>query len=206
MHQVLVPTRGRVMAFLLATVLLALSLAAPSGAGELPQVQAPFSADSNYAAGGMTMDGKIWQQDGKRRQEMTLQGQIQTMIIRPDLGVMYMIMAGTNMAMEMTLNPEMAGVDYEQLMALGPKALGEETVSGLQTTKYRIDSDIEDAAGQMTGHSWITEDGIVVKMEGEIIVDGKPQGLSFLLQNIQRGPQDPALFELPADLQVMEIQ
>jgi hypothetical protein len=47
MHQVLVPTRGRVMAFLLATVLVALSLAAPSGAGELPQVQAPFSADSN---------------------------------------------------------------------------------------------------------------------------------------------------------------
>jgi hypothetical protein len=204
MHQVLATPRGRVMAFMLAAVLAVMSPAAL--AGELPQVQAPFSADSTFAAGGMTMDGKIWQQDGKRRQEMTMQGQIQTMIIRPDLGIMYMIMPGTNMAMEMALRPEMAGADYEQILALGPKAVGEETVSGLQTTKYRIESEAGSVAGQMTGHSWITEDGIVVKMEGEVMVDGKLQDISFLLQNVQRGPQDPALFELPAGLQVMKMQ
>ena len=206
MHQVLATPRGGVMAFMLAAVLAVMSPATPSGAGELPLVQAPFSADSSFAAGGMTFDGKIWQQDGKRRQEMTVQGQNQTMIIRPDLGVMYMIMPGTNMAMEMALSPEMAGADYEQILGLDPKAVGEETVSGLQTTKYRIESDADDVAGQMTGHSWITEDGIVVKMEGEVMVDGKVQGISFLLQNVQRGPQDPALFELPAGLQVMKMQ
>jgi hypothetical protein len=198
MHQVLATPRGGVMAFMLAAVLAVMSPAA--SAGELPLVQAPFSADNSFAAGGMTIDGKIWQQDGKRRQEMSVQGQNQIMIIRPDLGVMYMIMPGTNMAMEMALSPEMAGADYEQILGLDPKAVGEETVSGLQTTKYRIESDADDVAGQMTGHSWITEDGIVVKMEGEVMVDGKVQGISFLLQNVQRGPQDPALFELPAGL------
>jgi hypothetical protein len=204
MHQVLATPRGGVMAFMLAAVLAVMSPAA--SAGELPLVQAPFSADSSFAAGGMTIDGKIWQQDGKRRQEMTMQGQIQTMIIRPDLGLMYMIMPGTNMAMEMALSPEMAGADYEQILGLDPKAVGEETVSGLQTTKYRIESDTDDVAGRMTGHSWITEDGIVVKMEAEVMVDGTLQGVSFLLQNVQRGPQDPALFELPAGLQVMKMQ
>jgi hypothetical protein len=206
MHQVLATPRGCAMAFMLAAVMAVMSPAAPLSASELPRVQAPFSADSTFAAGGMTIDGKIWQQDGKRRQEMSVQGQNQTMIMRPDLGVMYMIMPGTNMAMEMALSPEMAGADYEQILALSPQAVGEETVSGLPTTKYRIESDAGSVAGQMTGYSWITEDGIVVKMEAEVMVDGTLQNINFLLQNVQRGPQDPALFELPAGLQVMKMQ
>ena len=57
MHQVLASARGHLTAFMLAAVLAVMSPAAPLSAGELPRVQAPFSADSTFAAGGMAFDG-----------------------------------------------------------------------------------------------------------------------------------------------------
>ena len=187
----------------LAAVFLFLGLAFPVLAGELPSAQPPFSADSRFEGGGMVMEGKVWHLDGKRRQEMTFQGANQVMILRPDLGVMYMIMAGTGMAMEMPLSPGMASMGYDNVRALQPRAVGEETVSGLATTKYRIDHSEPD--GSMTGHSWITDDGIMVKMEGEVSAEGQVEPIGFLLTNIQRGDQNPSLFELPAGLQVMKM-
>ena len=59
--------------------------------------------------------------------------------------------------------------------------------------------------GSMTGHSWITDDGIMVKMESQVSADGQVEAIGFLLTNVQRGDQDPSLFELPVGLQVMKM-
>jgi hypothetical protein len=52
----------------------------------------------------------------------------------------------------------------------------------------------------MTGFAWATADGIMVRMEATS-QEGK---IVFSLENLVRGPQDPALFELPDGVQIMQ--
>jgi hypothetical protein len=75
--------------------------------------------------------------------------------------------------------------------------VGEETIDGFQTTKYRF----EMASGEMTGDGfyWLTSDGIRIRQEGNTKFTAGEESVPFtiVLRNLQLGPQDPSLFKLP---------
>ena len=120
---------------------------------------------------------------GKRRD-----GQVT--ILLPNEQKMLLYMPEMNMALEMNMDDVadygIGGIYDEGIEA---EKLGEETVEGERTTKYRIDR-AEDAA---TVFVWLTRDGIPVKAEGASAA-GK---FSMALSELQRGAQDAALFRLP---------
>lgn len=181
-----------------AAVIAALCLAALAPArADWPKPQAAYSASGMMETGGLRIPYKVYHDRGKERREMTMEGMEQVVIALPDEGKMYMLMPAMNMAMEMAMkgNPSAAANEME---AYNPEPLGKETVNGIETTKYRIEAD-NTGAGAMTGFAWATEDGILVRMEATT-AEGR---VVFSLDELVRAPQDPALFRLPAGVQVM---
>ena len=83
--------------------------------------------------------------------------------------------------------------------------LGRETIDGHETTKYRFKTTT--AEGVTEGFVWVTDDGILMRSEAEITPANSnlpPGKIVMVLQNLQIGPQDPSLFELPEDYVKME--
>jgi hypothetical protein len=178
---------------------IAIVLTSTAARAEWPLPQAAYSAEGTMEAAGMRIPYKVYHDHGKERRIMTMEGMEQVTISRPDKGVIYMVMPGMNMAMEMPMGAGRGVPQSNQMAAYSPKAVGQETISGIETTKYRIDGG-ETGANAMTGFAWATADGIMVRMEATS-QEGK---IVFSLENLVRGPQDPALFELPDGVQIMQ--
>lgn len=75
----------------------------------------------------------------------------------------------------------------------GLKPVGSETVGGVATTKYRVDT--RTAAGtRFNGHIWLTSDNIMIQTIGRT-----PKGkIHIVMNNLRRGAVNPALFVIPA--------
>ena len=83
--------------------------------------------------------------------------------------------------------------------SLKPKALGREQVSGLSTTKYDVERLKAEEPYTLT--LWLTDDGIPVQAEAS-----DTRGDYRLVQNnIQRGPQDASLFEVPEGIKLAPV-
>ena len=167
-------------------------------AAEWPRPQASYSALRTLNGAGFTMTGRVHHDHGKERFETVQQGTPMIMIRRPDTEKAYMVMPAMNMAMEMDLSQQAAMVpDVDTYAGEAPEVVGRETVAGESATRYR--STTQQAQGSYTVDFWITDDGIQLLMRGT-----GPQGdFEMALSEIQRGPQDPALFEPPAGVQIM---
>ena len=117
---------------------LTLAMAASVVADELPSMtQASYSG-----SGVMTLAGQppipfmVNFDRGLERREMTMEGQTQVFITRPDRGVTYMLMMDMGMAMEMPLDGQ--GMNpADQIAAYNPVAVGSDTVLGDSVTKSR---------------------------------------------------------------------
>ncbi|MHA1564405.1 MAG: hypothetical protein ACTSX7_03740 [Alphaproteobacteria bacterium] len=170
----------------------------PAVAAEWPKPDAAYSAQRIMDAGGMQINGQIYHDQGKERWESNTGGMSMVRIMRPDLGKLLMYMPQMNMAMEMPLDggANFAGpsVDYD---GPEPEAIGRETMGGEPTTKFQ--TQIDDGGSLFTMTAWVTDDGIVMRMEGQ----GGEGTFAMYLEGLSRGPQDAALFELPAGAQVM---
>lgn len=82
------------------------------------------------------------------------------------------------------------------------EVIGRETIDGHETTKYRFE--VTTAQGSSRGFVWVTDDGILMRQESETTTgpnDQSPGRVVITLKDLEVGPQDPALFELPADYQ-----
>jgi hypothetical protein len=73
--------------------------------------------------------------------------------------------------------------------------VGPDTVEGVATTKYKLL--MKD--GTAGGFLWFTTEGIMIKMDA-VQKEGKNSSrMTMTLKNLQIGPQDPQLFEVPSD-------
>lgn len=175
-------------------VLLALLLPAFATAAELPPIgQTSYMARFAMTGGGQTVDGTVHHTPDAERREMELDGMRQTMLLRADAGEMLMLFPQMNAAMRMPMNKD-PNVDAQEAFArMAPVAIGEETVNGEETTIYEVDAEIE-------GRFWVTDDGIVMRTDMTAA-----EGPVFLeLSQVERGPQDPALFEVPEGMEILD--
>jgi hypothetical protein len=165
----------------------ALSMAAPP-----PEPKVDYSADSTMETeGGMTMKSRIYHSPGKQRIEMGGGGG-NVSIIRRDKKVMWQLMG--NMYMEMSLDRPDAHDPHD--MDMQQTAVGEETVNGIKTTKYKVIATKKDGS-KFGGFFWTTKDGITVKMDLLSKEGDKKMRMSQELTNLKIEKQDPKLFEIP---------
>lgn len=183
------PSRGAV-----ALLLAALLALAPTAALALPPIgETPYSGRFTMNAGGQPITGKVFHSRDAERREMTTEGGEQVMILRPREAEALMIMPGAGMALRIPLPPDPGLAASEAFARLNPEEVGEAVVAGEATTIYRT-------SGEMNGRFWITDDGIVMRMEAEA-----QQGtFTMELEELNRGEQAPSLFELPPGVKVID--
>lgn len=165
----------------------AMSVAAPP-----PEPKVEYSADSTMETeGGMTMKSRVYHSPGKQRMEMGGEGGNVT-IMRKDKKVIWMLMG--NMYMETAMNQADSQDPHD--MDIQQTAVGEETVNGVKTTKYKVIATKKDGS-KFGGFFWTTKDGITVKMDLLSKEGDKKMRMSSELTNLKIGKQDPKLFEIP---------
>ena len=163
-------------------------------AAALGDTRVPYSADRTVVTGGKSYVGRVYATPGKQRHEQNINGLPLVAILRADKKVAWLELAELHVFTDFPFPA--AITDYADQKQLGAP-VGTETVAGLPAQKYRVERQGTDGS-QMFGYAWITEDGIVLKLDGTFVqTNGRETKASYELSNVQRGPQQPNLFDLP---------
>jgi hypothetical protein len=165
---------------------------------------APFTPDKQFSADevmtmkdGMSVASKVYTDNGKVRTEINQSGMQMISIIRPDQKKMYTVMPAQKMVMTMALDPaKMNNIPSTSFDDFKFESIGPDLVDGAACTKYKMTA----AKGGKVFFWWVNvATKAPVKMASE---DGT---FTVSLKNYKVGPQDAALFEPPADYQVMAM-
>ena len=189
----------------------ALMVAVPAAAEKLPLPKAAYSADVTFESKGREYSGHINADGPKERREIKGLGGVPSSvkIIRRDQGKVYDLKPQRRLAIALRMAVAEAagetgapGTDIDSFYGADVQPLGEETINGVPTTKYGVELN---SAPELTVKAtvWATEDGIVVRVIGSTSVDSDSKSARMELKNIVRGPQDAALFELPAGMSIL---
>jgi outer membrane lipoprotein-sorting protein len=177
------------------TWLLALALALTGTAQAADEPGVEYSADSSLETAESAMSGKLYFTPGMERREYSNDDQPTTMIVRRDKKVTWMLMPSEQMYMEMPI-PEGGREDDVGSYQIEQTIVGPETVNDVETTKHKIVMTGADGS-KMAGFSWVSKEGIVVKLDAISVIDGDKRRFKTELKNLEIGKQDPALFEIP---------
>jgi hypothetical protein len=163
---------------------------------------ADFSADMFHKSSMGSFKGKMFLKGDNFRQEMNIGGQKQITIFRKDKGVVWVLMPGQEMYMEMSAGSQkdMAPVDPDELEKMGKKKfLGKEKVNGYMCSKYHYTFN-DSSIGAAT--YWISEKlNFPVKME----MDGPSGHVITEYRNIQEKTVPNSLFNIPSGYQKMSM-
>lgn len=170
-----------------------------------PQVE--YSADTMLETAEVSMQGHVNFTPTRERREMVMGsgGEKIIMITRQDKKVAWTLMPSEKMYMELSLDEAKSKDEGDTSQyKIEQTIVGPETVNGVATTKSKIIMTGPNGE-KMGGFMWTTKENIVVKMDA-IAVDKKDKHrFKTELTNLKVGPQDPALFEPPADYQKMSM-
>jgi hypothetical protein len=175
----------------------------PAGAQIPGSTDVSYSADFTMETADGAFSGKLNVAPGKeRREDFVAGGDTMISIRRDDLGKTWILMPSERIYMEMGAmgagdetgagsrapSPE----EYETQMT----DEGREEVNGVMTNKSKVIMTGKDGS-KMGGFWWMTDDGILVKMDVIALADGEKMRMKRELTNIVVGPQEDALFEIP---------
>jgi hypothetical protein len=196
--------------FVPATFAAIITFATPALADKLPLPKAAYSADVIFVSKGKETPGHI-NVDGpkERRETRNAAGQPAVTLIRRDQGRVYDLKLKRHLAVSLRIAAAEAageigapGTDIDAFYGAEAESQGLETIDGLLTTKYAIK--IDGGPDLMVNATvWATDDGIIVRVVGKTSIDGDNAPARMDLKNIQRGPQDAALFELPPGMELL---
>jgi hypothetical protein len=178
-------------------LLVMITLACWLGVGQA--LAAEFSALMVSRVGSQETQGKVFFQGEKMRQEFSSPQGTNINIARPDKMVMWMIMPGQKMYMEMPFNKAQMGKTMEMPQDKAQmKLLGTETVNGYETEKY--ETTMEGRGKTVKVYMWLSKKlGIPIKMVSE---DGS---FSLEYRDIKEGSLPAEVFEVPQGYQKMTM-
>ena len=163
---------------------------------------ADISADMIHKSPMGSFKGKMFLKGDNLRQEMNIRGEKQITIFRKDKGVVWVLMPGQMMYMEMSAGNQknMAPVDLDELEKIGKKKfIGKEKVNEQMCSKYHYTFN-DPSMGTAT--YWISEKlNFPVKME----MDGPSGNMVMEYRNIQEKTMPDALFNIPSGYQKMSM-
>jgi hypothetical protein len=178
---------------------LSVGFAMHSHAAGLPAPTVEYSADRLIESEAGNFNGKVYSAKDRERTEMSM-GDMQTvMILRRDkqLGYMLMPMQKSYQQIDFAQAAQQSGAAPDDQVEI--TVVGTETVEGFESTKYKML--MKD--GSAGGFIWITQQGIPVKMDMLSKSGREKTRMTMTLKNLTIGPQDPQLFEVPADYSAM---
>lgn len=137
------------------------------------------------------------------RMEMQVQGQLSTIIINADRGVMWILMPAQQMYLESPIDDQAydaANVELPDPATWEMEREGRESVNGVPATRYRVATD-DGETTRMQGHLWVSDDGIAVRTD---MMTGGDR-IQMELRDLVVGPQAADLFEPPPGYQRMAL-
>lgn len=186
---------SRLMLFIVSLFIIGLGIAVSGNAAE-------FSADMIQKSPMGNTNGKVFVKGENLRQEMNMGGQNQIMIFQKEKGVVWILMPGQRMYMEMAAGGEqsMAPPTLEEMEKMGDKKyLGEEKVNGYKCKKFSYTSN-DPSVGTTT--MWISKKlNFPIKTE----MEGSSGPMSMEYKNIQEKKLPESLFKIPAGYQKMSM-
>ena len=186
---------SRLMLFGVSFFIIGLGIAVSGNAAE-------FSADMIQKSPMGNTNGKVFVKGENLRQEMNMGGQNQIMIFQKEKGVVWILMPGQRMYMEMAAGGEqsMAPPTLEEMEKMGDKKyLGEEKVNGYKCKKFSYTSN-DPSVGTTT--MWISKKlNFPIKTE----MEGSSGPMSMEYKNIQEKKLPESLFKIPAGYQKMSM-
>ena len=140
---------------------------------------------------------------GKMYTEMNVGGMSSGVIIREDLKTSYILMPSMGFYQEKTLEDGMLqtsnGLEFSKI-----EKVGAENVNGHRSTKFK--TRFVDNEGQGVGMIWVTNTGVPIKMDMIYSSSNmKGERITMQLTELNLRPQDPAVFEPPANLKLMSM-
>ncbi len=162
-------------------------------ANQLDTVQVSFVADATIETDEFSLTETIYYVPGMVRDDSQMSGQQMTFIQRYDLGKLWMLMPGQNVYIETDVSQP--SEQLEQYRLVEREVVGQETVNGMDTTKYKVI--YENSKDKFGGFTWFTDDLIAVKAFLISEEKGEKQRIQFEITSLTRGPQDTDLFDLP---------
>lgn len=163
---------------------------------------ADISADMIHKSPMGSFKGKMFLKGDNLRQEMNMGGEKQITIFRKDKGVVWILMPGQMMYMEMSADSQknMTPLDLDELEKTGKKKfIGKEKVNGYMCSKYHYTFN-DPSIGVAT--YWISEKlNFPVKME----MDGPAGHMVTEYRNIQEKTAPDSLFNIPSGYQKMSM-
>ena len=163
---------------------------------------ADITADMIHKSSMGSFKGKMFLKGDNLRQEMNIRGEKQITIFRKDKGVVWILMPGQMIYMEMMAgsHKNMAPVDPDELEKIGKKKFtGKEKVNGYMCSKYHYTFN-DPSMGAAT--YWISEKlNFPVKME----MDGPSGPMVMEYRNIQEKTVSDNLFNIPSGYQKMSM-
>ncbi len=161
---------------------------------------AELSAKVVTTAEGQEMHGKVFMKGQKIRNEFQAGGETNISIVRPDKKVVWMLMPGEKMYMEMPITEE----TQEKILIKKPedqakmKLLGTETVNGFECDKYEVDASQQ---GQSVKQFvWIAK-----KLQMPIKSVTADGSMSMEYRDIKVGGVPDSVFELPQGYEKMQM-
>jgi hypothetical protein len=162
------------------------------------QADPGWQAHALLTVGGEEITLEIYRDGRRERQETTLDGILQVVIVRPELGRAFIIVPERDDVLAIAI--EDAGL-LPFSVGFGDaetELIGEETLGGETTLHYRVTG--PDALGQyFDGDVWVTPDGIPLRMAGELDAGGDVVDFSVQLSLVSRGKQPDYLFAPPVE-------
>lgn len=158
----------------------------------------PFRAERTVTVDGRTFTGPLFHAPGHQRHEQDMYGMREVFVLDTRAARGFLVLPSVHTYVEFPFPPLLAELDLPDLVR---SPMGEETVSGIRTTKYRVDHAARDGS-RAQGYLWVSRSGVLMKLDVSVTRahGGKPIAIVMQLSHLETGAVDPALFALPEGL------
>jgi hypothetical protein len=159
----------------------------------------PFSADQIHIVNKKTTTGKVMALENAVCVEGENKGKRSITITRFDRNVMWTLMPDQKMYMEMPFQGLAEMASTIKGATAKRESLGSEQVGAYHCDKARVETTYE-------GKVYVSIEWAAKELDGFVVKKSDEKGSwSTEYQNVQIGPQDPSLFEIPAGYQKFSL-
>lgn len=171
--------------------------AAAISAAELLDAKVDYTADFTLSSDRGTYRGTVIHAPGRERRDFETAGGHQALVLRRDIDQAAMLWPERKWYVTTSFQSVAALVGGFDEVTLDRVPRGHETIGGESTARYDVSGGA--AGGGFKGRMWLTNDGILMKLTGQVTFGGRQMPVQMELANLQRIKADPAAFVLPAD-------
>ena len=156
-----------------------------------------YSATRSVTVDDKSYSGRTFHIPGHQRHDQAINGFEQEVILDLPSRHGWFILPKMTTYVDFPLPKILTELDEKHLAG---KAVGEEAVRGVPTTKYHLTYTASDGvAGE--GNLWRSRDNILMRIDANFTRPGhRPTHIHEELSDLRLGPQDPKLFKLPPNM------